>query len=144
MLDVFAHKPPPSDRRTVPTVSRPSLRITRHEDRPPPADVSFEVWNPFTTSYEPHSLLTDGLDRVPALATQIQVKWVQQDPARSSLRDPPDPADGNDIEWREFRVSFQANRVYDTRNFDQPTWKKAMSRIAAIETTCDKVGCVLP
>ena len=73
MLDVFAHKRPPSDRRTVPTVSRPSLRITRHEDRPPPADVSFEVWNPFTTSYEPHSLLTDGLDRVPALATQIQV-----------------------------------------------------------------------
>ena len=50
---VPAHKLPPAERRTTRTVSRPSLKITRHDDRKPPGDVSFEVWNPITVSYEP-------------------------------------------------------------------------------------------
>ena len=70
--------------------------------------------------------------------------WVQQDPARSSIKDAPDPADDDDTEWAEIRVSVWANRVYETRNFDQPAWKKAMSRAAAIETTCNEVGYVPP
>jgi hypothetical protein len=44
----------------------------------------------------------------------------------------------------EFRVSAQANRVCETRNFDEPAWKKAMSRSAAIETTLNDVGYVPP
>ena len=123
-------------------MSRPSLKITRHEDRPPPADVSFEVWNPITAGYEPMASIGYGLDRVTALAEQGRVMWVQQDPARSSLRDPPDPTAGDDIKWAEFRVRFQANRVYETRNFDQPGRKKTTNRSAAVETTCNEVGYV--
>lgn len=122
-------------------MSRPSLKITRQDDRESP-EFLFEVWNPISASYEAMASLGDGLNRVTALAEQVRVMWVQQDPARSSLRDPPDPAEDNDTEWAEFRVSAQANRVHETRNFDQPTWKKAMSRTAAIETTCNEVGYV--
>jgi hypothetical protein len=69
--------------------------------------------------------------------------WVQKNQARSSLKDAPDPTEGDNTEWAEFRVSAQANRVYETRNFDQPGWKKAMNRTAAIETICNEVGYVL-
>jgi hypothetical protein len=100
------------------TVSRPSLKITHQDDREPP-EFSFEVWNPIIASYEPMASLGDGLDRVTALAEQVRVMWVQQDPTRSSLKDSPDPAEDDDTEWAEFRVSFQANRVYETRNFDR-------------------------
>ena len=109
-------------------MSRPSLKITRHEDRPPPADVSFEVWNPITGSYEPMPSLDHGLRRQSELVEKVRVMWVQQNPARSSLKDAPDLADGDNTEWAEFRVSALANRVYETRNFDQPGWKKAMNR----------------
>ena len=69
--------------------------------------------------------------------------WVQQNPARSSLTDVPDPSDDDDTEWAEFRVSAQANRVYETRNLDQTGWKKAMNRTAGtIETICNEVGYV--
>jgi hypothetical protein len=119
------------------------LKITRHDDQEPPA-FSFEVWNPIIAGYEPMASLGHGINRVTALAEQVRVMWVQQDPARSSLREPPDPAGGEDIEWAEVRVSFQANRVYETRNFDQSNWKKAMSRTTAIETTCNEVGYVPP
>ena len=125
-------------------MSRPSLKIIRHDDRAPPGHVSFEVWNPITVTYEPMASLGDGLDRVTTLAEEVRVMWVQQDPARSTLVDPPDPADGDDTEWAEFRVSFQANTVFETRNFDQPDWKKAMSRSVAIETTCNEIGYVPP
>jgi hypothetical protein len=135
---------PSSTRSTVPTVSRPSLKITRHDDRDPPGDVSFEVWNPITVSYEPMVSLDDGLNRVTELAEQVRVMWVQHDPARTSLKDAPDPAEDDDTEWAELRVSAQANRVYETRNFDQIGWKKAMSRSAAVETICNEVGYVPP
>jgi hypothetical protein len=38
----------------------------------------------------------------------------------------------------------QANQVYEMRNFDQPTWKKAASRADAIWTTCDEIGYIPP
>jgi hypothetical protein len=93
---------------------------------------------------EPTAALGDGLDRVTDIAEQVRVMWVQQDPARSSLNNPPDPADGDVTEWAEFRVNFQANRVYETCNIDQPGSKKAMNRTSAIATTCNEVGYVPP
>ena len=124
-------------------MSRPSLKITRHDDRKPPLDVSFEVWNPISASYEPVASLDHGLRRQSELAEKVRVMWVQKNQARSSLKDAPDPTEGDNTEWAEFRVSAQANRVYETRNFDQPGWKKAMNRTAAIETICNEVGYVL-
>ena len=124
-------------------MSRPSLKITRHDDRKPPLDVAFEVWNPIVGSYEQMASLDHGLKRQSELAEKVRMMWVQQDPARLSLKDVPDPSDDDDTEWAEFRVSAQANRVYETRNFDQPGWKKAMNRTAAIETICNEVGYVL-
>jgi hypothetical protein len=50
------------------------------------------------------------------LAEQVRVMWVQHDPARTSLKDAPDPAETDDSEWAELRVNAQAIRVYD---FDQ-------------------------
>ena len=121
-------------------MSRPSLKITRHDDRPPPEDISFEVWNPITAAYEPVPSLDAGLFRLGELAEQVRLMWVQRDPAMASLKDAPDPVEDDDSEWAEFRVSAQTTRVYETRNFDQTEWKKAMSRSAAIDTTCNEVG----
>lgn len=125
-------------------MSRPSLKISRHDDREPPEDVSFEVWDPIAARYELVAALDDGLFRLDDLAEQIRLMWVQHDPARMSLKDAPDPAEGDDTEWAELRVSAQASRVYETRNFDQHGWKKSMSRTVAIETICNEVGYVPP
>jgi len=80
------------------------------------------------------------------ITTLLTRHWRErkQDPVRSSLKDPPDPGDDDTTEWAEPRVNFEANRVYETRNFDQPAWKKAMSGTAAIETTCNEAGYVPP
>ncbi len=122
-------------------MSRPSLKITRHDDRPPPNGIAFEVWNPIIAAYEPVTSLDAGLFRVGELAEEVRVMWVQRNPAMASVKDAPDPAEeDDDSEWAEFRVSAQANRVYETRNFDQTGWKKAMSRSAAIDTVCNEVG----
>jgi len=88
--------------------------------------------------------LDDGLHRVTQLAEQVRVMWVQHDPARTSLKDAPDPAEDDDSEWAELRVSAQANRMYETRTFDQHRWRKAMSRFVAVETICNEVGYVPP
>jgi hypothetical protein len=125
-------------------VSRPSLKITRHKDRQPHGDIAFEVWNPITGSYEPKALLDDCLFRMGELAEQVRVMWVQHDPARAFLNDAPDPAEDDDTEWAEFRVSAQTKLVYETRNFDQRAWKKVASRSAAVRTICNEVGYVLP
>lgn len=122
------------------TMSRPSLKISRHDNRPPPNHIAFEVWNPITAIYEPVASLDAGLFRVGELVEQVRVMWVQRDPAVASLKDAPDPAEDDDGEWAEMRVSAQANRVYETRSFDQTAWKKAMSRSAVIETICNEVG----
>jgi len=132
------------NRSAIPTVSRPSLKITRHDDREPPRDVSFEVWNPIAARYDPVAALDDGLFRLDDLAEQVRLMRVQHDPAQESLKDAPHPAQDDDTEWAELRVSAQANRVYETRNFDQHGWKKSMSRTVAIETICNEVGYVPP
>jgi hypothetical protein len=123
-------------------VSRPPLKITRHDDQQPSGDVSFEVWNPITATYEPMPALDDGMFRLAELAEQVRVMWVQHDPARTSLKNAPDPAENDDSEWAELRVGAPANRVYETRNFDQHHWTRATSRTAAVETIRHEIGYV--
>jgi hypothetical protein len=90
-------------------VSRPTLKITRHDDRQPPRDVSFEVWNPIAARYEPKASLDAGLNRVNEIAEHVRLMWVQHDPARTSLKDVPDP-DEDDTEWAELRVNVSVER----------------------------------
>jgi hypothetical protein len=125
-------------------MSRPSLRITRHDDQDPPEQIVFEVWNPLAGVYEPMDTLDTGFFRLAELVELVRVMWVQHDPRRESLNEAPDPAENDDSEWAELRVSAQANRMYVTRNFDQPEWKKATNRAAAIQTTCDEIGYAPP
>jgi hypothetical protein len=125
-------------------MSRPSLRITRHDDQDPPEQIVFEVWNPLAGVYKPMDTLDHGLFRLAELVEQVRVMWVQHDPRRESLKEAPDPVENGDSEWAELRVSAQASGVYETRNFDQPAWEKAASRAAAIQTTCDETGYAPP
>jgi len=126
------------------TVSRPSLKITRLDDETSPGDSAFEVWNPLTAGYEPRTSLDDALFRIGELAEQVRQMWVRHDPALSSLKDTPDPAEDDETEWAEFRVSAQTRLMYETRNFDQRGWQRATSRGAAVETICNEVGYVPP
>lgn len=87
--------------------------------------------------------LGDGLSRLDELVERVRIMWVQHDPARASLKDAPEPTNDDELEWAELCVS-RAKRVYWTRNFDQRQWRQAMNRTAAIETTCNEVGYVLP
>ena len=125
-------------------MSRPSLKIIRHDDREPPEDVTFEVWNPITANFEQMTSLNDGLLRLDELAERVRLMWVRLDRARACLKDAPDPAKDDDNEWAELRVNAQANRVYETRNFDQREWKKAMRMTAAVETICMELGYIRP
>lgn len=139
-----AHMLLPPEGRTVRTVSRPTLKITRHDDRDPPGNVSFDVWNPIAGAYEPAATLDAGLFRLDMLAEQVRLMVVQHDPARTSLKDAPDPDEDDDSEWAELRASSQAIRVYETRTFYRHGWTTAMSRTVAIETICDEVGYIPP
>ena len=125
-------------------MGRPSLRIARHDDQDPPEQIVFEVWNPLGGVYEPMHTLDTGLFRLAEFAERVRVMWMQHDPRRESLNEAPDPAGNDDSEWTELRVSAQANRVKEMRNFDQPAWKKAASRADAIRTTCDEIGYIPP
>jgi hypothetical protein len=88
--------------------------------------------------------LDDGMFRTDELAEQVRLMWVQHDPARTSLKDAPDPAEDDDTEWAELRASSQAIRVYETRTFYRHGWTTAMSRTVAIETICEEVGYIPP
>lgn len=122
-------------------MSRPALRIIRHDADNGSARFDFEVWNPWTAVYESHANLPAALHQVDALLDRVRQAWVNQDPVQSTLRDVPDPELPEDLEWAEFRVSAQANKVHETRNFDVLHWRKAMGgRTGAVETTCNEVG----
>jgi hypothetical protein len=103
-----------------------------------------EVGGRTLASYEPMAALDDALFRLDELGEQVRVVWVQHDPARTSLKDAPDPDQDDDSEWAELRVSAQANRVYETRTFDQHRWRKVVSRSAAVEIICNEIGYVPP
>ena len=122
-------------------MSRPTVKVIRQDDRAPPANASFEVWN---GSYESMASLNHGLRRQTKLAEAVRMMWVQRDPTLSSLNDAPESVADDHTEWAEFRVSVWAKRVYETRNFDLQVWKKAMNKTAAIETICNEVGYVPP
>ncbi len=100
------------------------------------------MWDAIAARYEPMAALDDGLFRLDDLAERVRLMRVQHDPARTSLKDAPDPANDDDSEWAELRVSSQAKGAYEARNFDQKGWKKAMSRSVAVETICNEVGYV--
>ena len=124
-------------------MSRPSLKITRHDDRDAPDDISFEVWNPLDAVYEPVDSVKDGLQRVAALATTIHEMWVAQDVALGGLSDTPEAAAGDDSEWAECRIGAQANRVVETRRFDKAHWVKAKGNLEqAALASCNEVGYV--
>ena len=86
----------PPNRKTAPTKSRQSLRITRHDDKDPPEQIVFEVWNPLAGVYEPMDTHDTGLFRLAELVELVRVMWVQHDPRRESLNEAPDPAENDD------------------------------------------------
>ncbi len=122
-------------------MSRPALRITRHDAADGTPSFVFEVWNPFTAAYIAQPGLAPALSEVDGLLDRVRALWVAGDSGQSALKDVPDPTLPEDLEWAEFRASAQANRIHETRNFDAQHWRKAMSgRDGAVETTCNEVG----
>jgi hypothetical protein len=122
-------------------MSRPALRIIRHDAEDGSARFDFQVWDPWAASYTPQPGLQDALHAVDEMLDRVRAMWVAQDSGQGSLHDVPDPALPDDLEWAEFRVSAQANKVHETRNFDARHWRKAMGgRAGAVETTCNEVG----
>jgi hypothetical protein len=77
----------PPKRKTAPTMSRPSLRITRHDDQDPPEQIIFEIWNPLAGVYEPMDTLNTGLFRLAELVEEVRVLWVPHDPRREALKE---------------------------------------------------------
>jgi hypothetical protein len=123
---------------------RPSLKITRHADRGRASSFTFEVWSPFTGTYQVVDSIEDGLQRVDQLAGLICQMWIQRHPKQDALTDAPD-TDGTDTtEWAEFRINAATYRSYDTRRHDRPRWARAGGLVQATETTCARVRCVLP
>lgn len=122
-------------------MSRPALRITRHDASDGAARFDFEVWDPWTATYAQHPDLQTALTEIDIFLDRVRALWVSQDPNQATLHDVPDPDQPDDLEWAEFRVSAQANRVHETRNFDALHWRRAMGgRQGAIEATCNEVG----
>ena len=122
-------------------MSRPALRITRHDDADGAPSYQFEVWDPFTAAYVPRSSLNEAVAEVDALLERVRTMWLSGDAGQGSLVDVPDPTLPDGLEWAEFRASAQANRVHETRNFDALHWRRAMGgRAGALETTCNEVG----
>jgi hypothetical protein len=124
--------------------SRPTLKITRYEVQTSPDNFSFEVWSPFTGSYQPVISIEDGLQRVDELANLICQMWLQGHPKYGALTDAPDADLIDRIEWAELRVNATRYRSYDTRRFDRPTWVRTTGMAQAIETTCNRVGYTRP
>ncbi len=143
--------------------NRPSLRITRRDsadlpgdesgDQPgntpadktgEPPDFSFEVWSPFTGSYQTTASMQEALGRVDQLADLISRMWRQHHPKRAALTDPPGPAETDSSTWAEFRVNPTEYPSYETRRFDLPSWVRAQGKNQATDTVCKRVGYVPP
>ena len=122
-------------------MSRPALRITRHDAEDGTPSYEFEVWDPFTGAYVPKPALDDAVAEVDALLERVRTLWISGDAGQAVLQDVPDASLPEDLEWAEFRASAQANRVHETRNFDALHWRRAIGgRTGALETTCNEVG----
>ena len=122
-------------------MSRPALRITRHDAVDGTPSYDFEVWDPFTGAYVQQPALDVAVAEVDALLERVRTLWLSGDAGQDALQDVPDPTLPEDLEWAEFRASAQANRVHETRNFDALHWRRAIGgRAGALETTCNEVG----
>ncbi len=125
-------------------LSRPSLKITHQVDPTESDDFTFEVWSPFTGSYQSVVSVQEGLRRIGELAALICQMWLQRHPKQHDLTDAPVSDVGNTVEWAEFRVNPTTHRSYDTRRHDRPAWTRALGISQAVELTCTRVGCALP
>jgi hypothetical protein len=122
--------------------ARPSLRITRHQSVARESDFSFEVWSPFTGSYQAVISIEDGLRRVDQLAGLIRQMSVKQHPKRNALLDTPavDPVGTESAAWAEFRVNATTERSYDTRCFDRLPWVRVGGMEEAAAAIFARVG----
>lgn len=123
---------------------RPSLKVTRHTDQHRAGDYTFEVWSPFTGTYQIVDSIEDGMRRVERLASLIREMWLRQHPKQGALTDVPDTATADTSEWAEFRINATTYPSYDTRHRTQPRWVRASGLNQAAETTCVMIGCALP
>jgi hypothetical protein len=123
---------------------RPSLKITRHASACQAGNFAFEVWSPFTGSYQVVASIDAGMRRVDQLAGLICQMLIQRHPKQDALADTPDTDSTDTAEWAEFRINATTHRTYDTRRHDRPGWARATSLIEAAETTCAKIGYALP
>lgn len=122
----------------------PSLRVTRSADQSQVSGLIFEVWSPFTGSYQVEASIEASMQRIDQLSRLICRMWLDRHPKLDALVDVPDPESVNPDEWAEFRVTPTAYRSYDTRRHDRHAWKRAPGLIPALETTCATIGCVPP
>jgi hypothetical protein len=125
-------------------MTRPSLKITRQTNRSDTTDFIFEVWSPFTGTYQPAASIKNAMQRLEELAALICQMRLQRHPKQEALADVPDVREADDLEWAEFRVNAATFRSYDMRRFDRVGWTKATGLRQAAEMTCAKVGYALP
>jgi hypothetical protein len=126
-------------------ISRTSLRITRHTDGRQANAFTFDVWSPFTGTYQAVDSIEDGLRRVNELAGLIGQMAHRHHAKQASLMEVPvmtasDRMRVGDPQWAEFRISPTRDRSYDTRRVDRTGWLRAIDQVQAAEMTCHAVG----
>lgn len=126
-------------------IGRPSLRITRHTDGQHASGFTFDVWSPFTGSYQVVNSIEDGVRQVNELASLIGQMVQRHHAKQSHLSDlpvvaAPDRMRAGEPQWAEFRISPGTYRSYDTRRIDRTGWLRAIDQVQAAEMTCLAVG----
>jgi hypothetical protein len=126
------------------TLSRPSLKITRHANQQHAIRFTFEIWNPFVGAYQTVDSAEDGLMRMAELARLIARMWLRRHPKQALLTDAPDADPAGQDQWAEFRINSTTFRSYDTRYDGQIAWARAAGMAQAAATTFAHVGYVRP
>jgi hypothetical protein len=126
-------------------LSHPSLKITRHTSGRQANSFTFDVWSPFTGSYQVVDSIEDGLRRVNELAGLICQMAQRRHAGQAALADLPavttqERLHAGDAQWAEFRINPAADRSYDTRRIDRTGWLRATDQVRAAEMTCRAVG----
>jgi hypothetical protein len=121
------------------------LRITHQTDGRQATDFTFDVWSPFTGSYQNVGSLENALRRVTQLADLIAQMWQQKHARQGTLTDLPvvaatERSRPGDPHWAEFRINPANFRSYDTRRIDRTGWLRATDMVQAAEITCKAVG----
>jgi len=132
-----------------PQAVSPTLRITRHQDMETSGNFSFDVWNPFTGTYQSVPSLLEGVRRLDELASLITQMYARRHPKRLALMDAPsvdapnaaDSSVSTENEWAELRVNLAERPTYDTRRSDQLIWIRSRDgKVQAAKTICNSVG----